>query len=189
MATRNPFQLRQHEPEADLVLISHAHYDHLSAPDIGKLRKPSTLIAGPESVAKQVEGCTTLGQSERRELAGIWVETVPAYNVNKFRSPGQPFHPKGEGLGFIVELEGERIYHTGDSDHIPEMEGLEPDVVLIPVSGTYVMAAEEAAEAVQSIKPRRAIPMHYGAIVGTEADARRFARLSGVPVEILSQSP
>lgn len=181
----DPYQLRRHEPAADLILITHAHQDHLDVGEVEQLSKDSTVVAGPEDVARQLPASEVLMPGEERELAGIKVRTLPAYNVNKFRSPGQPFHPRGEGLGYVIEVEGETIYHTGDSDLVPEMEGVQPDVVLIPVSGTYVMTAEEAAEAVRTIKPRRAIPMHYGAIVGSEEDAQRFAQLAEVPVEIL----
>lgn len=181
----DPFQLRSHEPAADLILITHDHYDHLDAEEIEQLRRDSTVVAGPEAVASQLTGCVALKAGEERELAGVRVRAVPAYNVNKFRSPGQPFHPKGQGLGYVIEIGGESIYHTGDSDAIPEMEGVQPDVVLIPVSGTYVMTAEEAVEAVRLMKPKKAIPMHYGAIVGSDKDAQKFAELADVPVEIL----
>lgn len=184
----DPYQLRSHEPPADLILITHAHFDHFDAGEIEQLRRDSTVAAGPEEVAAQLPGCQVLKPGDERELAGIRVQAVHAYNVNKFRSPGQPFHPKGDGLGYLIEIEGERIYHTGDSDAIPEMEGLQPDVVLIPVSGTYVMTAEEAVEAVRAMRPKKAIPMHYGAIVGSEEDAQRFAQLTEVPVEIMRQA-
>lgn len=184
----DPYELRRPEPPADLILITHAHFDHLDTAVIERLSKDSTVIGGPEAVATQLSSCEVLTPGEERELAGLRVRALPAYNVNKFRGPGLPFHPRGEGLGYVVELEGERIYHTGDTDLIPEMEGVEPDVALVPVSGMYVMTAEEAAEAVRVIRPRRAIPMHYAAIVGSDEDARRFARLAEVPVEILPRA-
>jgi L-ascorbate metabolism protein UlaG (beta-lactamase superfamily) len=120
------------------------------------------------------------------------VEAVPAYNVNKFRSPGVVFHPRqAEHNGYIVTVGGERLYHAGDTDHIPEMSGIKCDVALLPVSGTYVMVAEEAAEAAKAIKPRIAVPMHYGDkdVVGTLADAERFKQLceqAGIAVQILT---
>lgn len=182
----DPYQLEQRpQPPADLILITHDHYDHLDSEAIDRLRTPETVVAGPAGVAARLPGCTEVKAGEEQELAGLRVRVLPAYNVNKFRSPGELFHPKGQGVGYLIELEGETVYHTGDSDPIPEMVGLQPDVALVPVSGTYVMTAEEAAEAVEAIRPRRAIPMHYGAIVGSEADARRFAEIAAVPVEIL----
>lgn len=101
-------------------------------------------------------------------VSGIPIEAVPSYNTNK------SFHPKENGwLGFIVTLEGVRIYHAGDTDRIPEMESFQVDIALLPVSGTYVMTAEEAVEAARVMKPKVAIPMHYGAIVGSADDAKR----------------
>ena len=110
---------------------------------------------------------------------------MPAYNPNK------RFHPKSAGhAGYIVTLNGKRIYHAGDTDHIPEMAQLKVDIALLPVSGTYVMTAAEAAEAANTIKPGLAIPMHYGDadVVGTRADAEEFKRHAKVPVEILERS-
>ena len=184
----DPYKLERPEPAADLILITHDHHDHLDPEALAALRKDGTVIAGPHAVATQVGGCTEVKAGEERELAGVRVKVVPAYNVNKFRNPGEPFHPKGLGVGYLVEMDGETIYHTGDSDAIPEMEGLQPDVALLPVSGTYVMTADEAAEAARAIRPRRAIPMHYASIVGSDADARRFAELAQVPVEIPPKS-
>ena len=122
-----------------------------------------------------------------REVSGVKFRAVHAYNVNKFRAPGQPFHPKEYGgVGYVVELEGVSVYHAGDTDFIPEMRELGPvDVALLPVSGTYVMTAEEAAEAAKVISPRLAIPMHFGAIVGTVKDAEKFRSLVSVRVEVL----
>ena len=111
---------------------------------------------------------------------------MPAYNVNKFRSPGVPFHPKEAGnVGFVIAVEGQRIYHAGDTDVIPEMEAIETDIALLPVSGTYVMTAEEAVEAAALIKPKVAIPMHVGRGIGAHDDAERFKEKAPVPVEVL----
>lgn len=185
----DPYKLKQHGP-ADLILISHDHYDHFSADDVAKLRKPDTVIVTVPSVAKQLSGnVVSVAPGDSVVAAGVPIEAVAAYNVNKFRSPGQPFHPKSAGyVGFILTVNGERVYHTGDTDLIPEMSGLQVDVALLPVSGTYVMTPEEAAEAAQRIKPKVAVPMHYGAIVASEAEAQRFAQLlrgKGVEVHVL----
>lgn len=189
----DPYQLGHHEP-ADLILISHDHFDHFSLEDVAKLEKPDTVFVTVPSVAKQLPGRNVIAvqPGDKVVASDVPVEAVAAYNVNKFRSPGQPFHPKSAGfVGFILTVDGRRIYHTGDADLIPEMAGLQVDVALLPVSGTYVMTPEEAAEAAARIRPGVAVPMHYGAIVGSEADARRFAQLAaekGVAVEILSRS-
>jgi len=106
--------------------------------------------------------------------------------LNKFREPGKPFHPKEDGkIGFILSVKGVRIYHAGDTDPIPEMKNFKTDIALLPVSGTYVMTPEEAGEAARMIKPKLAIPMHYGTIVGSENDAERFKQLATCPVQIL----
>ncbi|MEM2004008.1 MAG: MBL fold metallo-hydrolase, partial [Nitrososphaerota archaeon] len=121
------------------------------------------------------------------ELMGVRYLVVPAYNVNKFRAPGVVFHPKEYGgVGYIIEVDNIRIYHPGDTDLIEEMKTLgRIDVALLPVSGTYVMTAEEAAKAVDIIKPDLAIPMHFGEIVGSEKDAQTFKSKASCRVEIL----
>ena len=125
---------------------------------------------------------------DKVKFGDIEVEAVPAYNLNKFREPGKVFHPKEDGkLGFIVTVKGVRIYHAGDTDHIPEMKNIRADVALIPVSGTYVMTVQEAAEAVKSLNPKVVIPMHYGAIVGSIKDAETLQTLVKCEVKILEK--
>lgn len=168
-------------PPADLILISHDHYDHFSGEDIEKLRGPETVIITVPGVASQLSGrVVTVHPGEWVEEAGVRVEAIPAYNREK------RFHPRERGwVGFLVTLDGERIYYAGDTDEIPEMDGLRPDVALLPVSGTYVMDAEEAARAWERLQPAVAIPYHYGEIVGSAEDARRFAALVSGEVRIL----
>ena len=179
----DPFQLGEAGPRADLILITHDHFDHCSPDDLAKVRGPKTVVAGPKEVAAKLKGSVeVLAAGETKELAGIEVRAVPAYNVNK------KFHPKKDGkIGFVISLGGKTYYHAGDTDRIPEMNGLAPDVALLPVSGTYVMTADEAADAARSLKARVVIPMHYGSIVGSDADAAKLARLltgSGIEVVI-----
>jgi len=172
-------------PKADLVLITHDHYDHLSLEDLAKAVDPgkTTIIAAQacgeklgDVAAKKIE---LVEPGDQKIVDGINIHAVPAYNTNKFKAPGQPFHPKEAGyVGFVVTINGTNFYHTGDTDFIDEMKALGPiDVMFVPVSGTYVMTAEEAAEAVAAIKPKIAVPMHYGAIVGSDADATKFKSL------------
>jgi L-ascorbate metabolism protein UlaG (beta-lactamase superfamily) len=193
----DPFKVTQRD-EADIVLISHEHFDHLNAEDIEKVISPSTtILASPlckEGLQKikvkemrflDPGGRFTVGTPKTGEVV---VEAVPAYNLNKFREPGKAFHPKGEKrLGFLIKMDGTTVYHAGDTDFIPEMKSIRCDIALLPVSGTYVMTAEEAAEAAAALKPRIAVPMHYGAIVGSDADAEKFKSLvKDCQVEILA---
>jgi L-ascorbate metabolism protein UlaG (beta-lactamase superfamily) len=166
----DPFQVKQCEP-ADIILISHEHYDHCSPEDVKKIRKDSTVIVTEAQSAAKLSGDVRVVQpGDKLTVSGIPIEAVPSYNTNK------SFHPKENGwLGFIVTVDGVRIYHAGDTDRIPEMGSFQVDIALLPVSGTYVMTAEEAVEAARMIKPKVVIPMHYGAIVGSADDAKRFS--------------
>ena len=165
----DPFQVTQCEP-ADIILVTHEHYDHCSPDDIQKIQKASTVIVTEANSARKLSGDVRVVQpGDKLTVSGIPIEAVPAYNTNK------NFHPKQNGwLGFILTVDGISIYHAGDTDLIPEMDSLKADIALLPVSGTYVMTAEEAVEAAKTIKPKFAIPMHFGAIVGSTDDAWRF---------------
>lgn len=183
----DPWKLKGSQPKANLILITHDHFDHFSADDIANLTKDGTVVVAPPPVAKQLTGdVRSVRPYETLVVAGLSVETVPAYNIDKFREPGKPFHPKEAGfVGYIITLGGTRVYHAGDSDHTPEMDKVSCDIALVPVSGTYVMTAPEAAAAVNSFRPSLAIPMHYADIVGSLGDAEEFKKLAQVPVEIL----
>ena len=188
----DPFQIPEQQDKADILLITHEHYDHCSIEDIRKVIKPDTVIVTIPGCASKlnrlpVKDIKMMVPGQRVSVDGVTIETIPAYNTNKFRAPRTPFHPKEDGrVGFVFELGGKRIFHAGDTDFTPEMAALKDiDIALMPVSGTYVMTAEEAAQAVNTFKPKVAIPMHYGAIVGTPEDAERFKALAKVPVEII----
>lgn len=186
----DPWKVQGRPAPADLVLVSHDHFDHFSAEDVAKLRGPRTVVAGPPVVAEKLPGSVTLRPGERAEVAGVSVEAVPAYNVNKFRAPGQPFHPRSAGhVGYVVTVGGVRLYFAGDTDLVPEMADLRCDVALLPVSGTYVMTLDEALEAARVLAPQVVVPMHYGDIVGGADLGRRFAeRWSGRTV-VLEPDP
>jgi L-ascorbate metabolism protein UlaG (beta-lactamase superfamily) len=180
----DPFKLGAHPAPADLICISHEHYDHCSPEDVAKIQGPQTVIlTEPQAAKKLTGGVRALKAGERVTHGPFTVEAVPAYNTNK------KFHPQANRwLGFVVTVEGLRIYHAGDTDLIPEMGEVKADIALLPVSGTYVMTPEEAAQAALAIRPQVAIPMHYGGgVVGTADDAARFAKaLAGkVRVEVL----
>ncbi|MDG4475240.1 MBL fold metallo-hydrolase [Thiovibrio frasassiensis] len=181
----DPFQLAPGLPPADIICISHDHYDHCSPADVDLIQQPSTQIVTEAESAKKLQGkIITLAPGERCEVEGLTIETVPAYNTNK------QFHPQANGwLGFILTVDGVRVYHAGDTDYIPEMKNIRADIALLPVSGTYTMTAEEAAQAALAIGPKIAVPMHYDAIVGSSEDANRFAAaLAGrIRVELIGR--
>ena len=177
----DPFKINDKEP-ADIIIVTHEHFDHLSPEDIKKIQTGKTvIITTPDCYSKVSGNVKTISPGKSIEVDGIKIEAVPAYNTNKH------FHPKSNGwIGVIVTVNDKRIYHAGDTDNIPEMANLKNiDIALLPVSGTYVMTADEAADAANRIMPNVAVPMHYGAIVGTRADAEKFKRLCKCKVEIL----
>lgn len=183
----DPYELfRTDYPKADIVFITHEHFDHCDPDSLKILVKSGTIIVMPEIAKNCLKGIKDVRieivkPNECRDLGIIKFCTIPSYNTTKFRAPGKVYHPKEDGrVGYIIEIKGVRIYHAGDTDVIPEMKELEGkiDIALLPVSGTYVMTAEEAVDAVKLIKPKIAIPMHYGTIVGTVKDAEKFKQLA-----------
>jgi L-ascorbate metabolism protein UlaG (beta-lactamase superfamily) len=186
----DPWKLAPGAPPADVILITHDHFDHFSKEDIGAISGPATVVVGPPQVTAQLGGQTlAVRTGDSVDAGGIKVTAVAAYNTNKFASPGKVFHEKGgDNVGYVFELDGRRIYHAGDTDSIPEMEDIDVDVALLPVSGTYVMTAGEAAEACHVLKAKVVIPMHYGEVAGTPADAERLSRICRYPVEVLEKS-
>jgi L-ascorbate metabolism protein UlaG (beta-lactamase superfamily) len=174
-------------PQADLILITHDHGDHCSPADVAKIQQEDTVIVTVSAAAAKLSGqIQVIEPGDDLTVKGVSIRAVPAYNVNKFRSPGVPYHPQDAGyVGFILTVEGTRIYHTGDTDLIPEMASIDVDIALLPVSGTYVMTVDEAVEAAATIQPQVAIPMHVGRNIGALEDAQRFKEKASVPVEIL----
>lgn len=185
----DPFKVPEGQPKADLILVTHQHFDHVDPDSINKIVQPETPIVsnalGIDAIATGVEAdnLIEIEPGEAIEVVGVRIETVPAYNIDK------PHHPKTDkGLGFIVHLGETAVYHMGDTDNIPELKDISGiNLVMVPVSGTYVMDVEEAVAAVAVLKPEVAIPMHHDAgVVGSPADGEKFKQLvDSVQVEIL----
>ena len=172
----DPFHIEENYQDADIILITHSHYDHFSEKDIEKVRKADTIIY---VTVDYVENVRQLGFSENKIIGvkpnqtyyegNIEINTVPAYNVNK------QFHPKENNwVGYILKIDGITYYIAGDTDITEENKKIKCDVAFVPVGGTYTMTAKEAAELINIIKPKVAIPIHYGDIVGTKEDATTF---------------
>ena len=191
----DPFKIRSGLPKADIILLTHSHYDHCSVEDIEKLVKEGTRIfVTPDGQSKVARfevpiRMEVVSPGQEFDLGSVKISTVPAYNLDK------PFHSKDEDLvGYLVKMNDVIIYHAGDTDNIPEMQkltGFNQDfIALLPVGGRFTMDAAEAAEAAKLIKPNIAIPMHWGSIVGSKSDAEEFKELcseSGIRVEILDK--
>ncbi len=178
----DPWKLKDSPQDASFVLVSHSHFDHYSQEDIAKVSGAGTkLIASADVIAQEKTG-EVISPGSTIQLGNIQVHGVPAYN------PAKDFHPKGNAwLGFIIEVGSKRIYYAGDTDLTDEMKSLkEIDVALLPVGGTYTMNATEAAEATKHFKPKRAIPYHWGDIVGARNDAEAFSNAAECQVQMLS---
>ncbi len=185
----DPYKITSNE-KADIILITHGHYDHCSIEDIHKIAKPETVIVATTDCSSKFSGKIEAADVKLAEpgkslsIGKVKIEVVPAYNI------GKQFHPKAnEWAGYVVEVNGKRFYHAGDTDLIPEMKKIKADIALLPIGGTYTMTAEEAAEAANQINPKiAAIPIHFGEVIGTKADAEKFKALCKCKVKILEKS-
>ena len=175
----DPFKIDRNYNDADIVFITHDHYDHYSEEDIDKVINEKTIIVIPEELLTKVlkkginkEAIITIEPNKKYMVQGIKFETVPAYNINK------TFHPKeNDWIGYIIEINGVKYYIAGDTDITEENKKVKCDVAFVPVGGTYTMNFEEAAQLVNEIQPKVAVPIHYGSVVGTKQDAEKFVKL------------
>ena len=183
----DPFHLKDEPHDADVVFITHDHYDHLSAEDIARVKKNGTAFVLPVTCRAAAEkngltNCVYLAPGETAEVCGVPVEAVAAYNAIK------PFHPKKNGwLGYVVTVEGKRFYVAGDTDENKDNLAVKCDVAMVPVGGTYTFDAKHAAKFVNKLRPAVAIPTHYGDIVGSLADADAFAANIDEGIEVVKK--
>lgn len=188
----DPFQIKTDSRDADMIFITHDHYDHFDPPSIAKIKNENTLLAAPESMKKKAlsesgispEKCLFYRPEEKYEQGGLVIETIPAYNKLK------PFHPKGKKLqGYVVKMDDVRYYVSGDTDVNEDIEKVRCDVAMIPIGGFYTMNKEQAADYIAKLKPKAVIPTHYGSIVGDKTDGQDFKKKlesldGGIQVEL-----
>ena len=150
-------------PKADIILITHEHHDHFDIPALNLLRTSTTEIVLTETCSKQIDGGTVMQNGDIRIVAGFTIEAVPAYNIVHMRSPGQPFHPKGIGNGYVITFGDKRVYVAGDTENTPEMKRLKKiDVAFLPMNLPYTMTPEMVADAARAMRPKILFPYHYG---------------------------
>ena len=185
----DPFKIEKNYNDADVIFITHDHYDHYSEEDIDKVVKEDTIIVVPEDLKTKLlkkgwkeENIITVRPNEIYTVKNIEFKTISAYNVNK------QFHPKGNAwVGYLLEIEGVTYYIAGDTDITEENKKVKSDVAFVPVGGTYTMDYKEAAELINEIKPKVTVPTHYGSIVGSKKEGDKFLKLVNpeIKVEIL----
>lgn len=174
----DPFQLNRQYQDADIILITHSHYDHFSEEDIEKVKNKNTIICVTEDLQDRAlglgfskENIILVKPNQTYPILGIEIKTIPAYNTNK------KFHPKENNwVGYLLNLQGKVYYVAGDTDITEENKTIHCDVAFVPVGGTYTMDSKEAVKLVNRMKPTFAVPVHYGSVVGTEKDAETFVQ-------------
>jgi len=194
----DPYNIKENSEKADIILITHSHYDHCSIADMKNIIKEGTKIILPASAQSKITrfdipiDIHIAGPNQEMSFGELKIATLPAYNLDK------PYHSKSEEwVGYLIKMNDVLIYHAGDSDFIPEMQKLtgykQPDkkfIALLPIGGKFTMGTEEAVEAAKMIKPTVAIPMHWGSIIGSREDAEEFVKLckeAGIDAMILEK--
>ena len=185
----DPFKIKEDFHDADYILITHQHYDHFSPEDIRKVTRESTILVAPESMlddAREVEmdvkEIVAVKPGIYREISGLELETIPAYNTVK------PFHPRrAEWVGYIIRIDGKRIYIAGDTGATKEAKQVKCDIAMVPIGGTYTLDAKRAADLINTIRPEIAIPTHYGSIAGKKTDADSFEKLVKSPIKVVKK--
>ena len=174
----DPYMIEKKSKDADIIFITHSHYDHFSEEDIEKIKNKDTTIVVPKDLFDKVKNngfdennIITVEPNNKYEAKGIKFETVASYNTDK------PFHPKENNwVGYIINIKGEKYYIAGDTDINEDNKKVKCDIAFVPVGGTYTMTHKEAADLVNIISPKIAIPIHYGSVAGTKDDAKKFVR-------------
>ena len=182
----DPFKIEKNYNDADVIFITHDHYDHYSEEDIDKVVKKGTIIVAPEDLLTKLlkkgferDNMVLVTPNQKYTVKGIEFQTIPAYNVNK------QFHPKAnEWVGYVLKIEGVTYYIAGDTDITEENKKVKCDVAFVPVGGTFTMDYKEAAELINEIKPKIAVPTHYGSIVGEKSDGVSFSKLVSPEIEV-----
>jgi L-ascorbate metabolism protein UlaG (beta-lactamase superfamily) len=181
----DPFQIGKPDA-ADVILVTHSHSDHLSMNDIAKVIAPDTIVAAPKDCAAKIEArfgvkVIVVEPGQKILAAGVPVEVVPAYNVKK------DAHPKGNGwVGYVLSIDGVRVYHTGDTERIPEMKNIRADIIILPLGQTYTMeSVRDAADAALDVQAKIAIPIHYGQFEGKDSDADELKKLLNGKVTVM----
>lgn len=185
----DPYKMKEEPHDAAFVLITHPHYDHYSPEDILKVANEKTIMVVPESMfedarelERNVREIIAVQQGVFKEIKGLELETLPAYNNIK------PFHPKRAGwVGYVLSVDRKRIYIAGDTGVTKEAKRVKCDIALVPIGGTYTMDPKKAADLINTIRPEVAIPTHYGSIVGKESDAKNFAKMVQSPVKVVEK--
>ena len=177
----DPFQIKEERHDADIIFVTHDHFDHFSLEDIKKIEKKDTAYVIPECMYNLLggENVITVVPGQTVDVEGLKTRTIPSYNI------GKPFHPKEKGyIAYIVEIEGQWVYVAGDCDANEDNRKVSCDIALVPIGGKYTMNFKEAAGLINQIRPKLAIPTHYGDVAGDKKDGGRFSELVDPSIEV-----